>query len=593
MTFSKERNLEREAVVDERELLRDALRRSMGDATFTEVRTEFDKRVGAGEFIEARKQSGGPSRAFTTEEMIGYERETIQMMREGQNEYPALASFETRREIDNHHPHLSQSQRVAVEQILASRDQVMALEGVAGAGKTTSLAVVREAADREGYRVKGFAPTSRAAQKLAEAGIESSTLQRHLAQGNDQTGVQKHLYVLDESSLASTKQMNEFLHRLKDSDRVLLVGDTRQHQAVEAGTPYEQLQEAGIQTARLDEIIRQKDPILKEVVEHLSRGEVKEAIEKLDTQGRVHEIADPNERLKAISHEYAKQPEGTLVVSPDNQSRMEINRMIHAEMQKTGQVDDRERNVRVLVARQEITGADRQWAEQYEPGNVVRYTKGSKTHGIEAGEYSRVESVNAKENLLTVRRKSGEKISYDPRRLQGVTLYRETERAFSKGDRVQFTAPNREQHIANRELGTIERIEKNGNLQMRMDSGRRMKFNLKENPHLDYGYAVTSHTSQGQTTDRVLVHVNTEQAGEKLINRRLAYVAVSRGRYDAQIYTNDRASLAEGLRRDVSHRSALESKRAEEPLVAQRKEPSSSLSKERERTIERDLSPSR
>ena len=444
MTFSKERNLEREAVVDERELLRDALRRSMGDATFTEVRTEFEKRVGSDEFIEVEKKSGPPGRAFTTEEMIGYERETIQMMREGQNECPALASFDTRREIDNHHSHLSQSQRVAVEQILASRDQVMALEGIAGAGKTTSLAVVREAAEREGYKVEGFAPTSRAAQKLAEAGIESSTLQRHLAQGNDQAGVQKHLYVLDESSLASTKQMNEFLHRLKDSDRVLLVGDTRQHQAVEAGTPYEQLQEAGIQTARLDEIIRQKDPALKEVVEHLSRGEVKEAIEKLDTQGRVHEIVDPNERLKAISHEYAKQPEGTLVVSPDNQSRMEINRMIHTEMQKAGQVDHRERNVRVLVARQEITGADRQWAEQYEPGNIVRYTKGSKTHGIEAGEYSRVESVNAKENLLTVRRESGEKISYDPRRLQGVTLYRETERAFSKGDRVQFTAPNRE-----------------------------------------------------------------------------------------------------------------------------------------------------
>jgi ATP-dependent exoDNAse (exonuclease V) alpha subunit len=284
-------------------------------------------------------------------------------------------------------------------------------------------------------------------------------------------------------------------------------------------------------------------------VEHLSRGEVKEAIEKLDTQGRVHEIADPNERLKAISHEYAKQPEGTLVVSPDNQSRMEINRIIHAEMQKTGQVDHRERNVRVLIARQEITGADRQWAEQYEPGNIVRYTKGSKTHGIEAGEYSRVESVNAKENLLTVRRESGEQISYDPRRLQGVTLYRETERGFSKGDRVQFTAPNREQHIANRELGTIERIEKNGNLQLRMDSGRRVTFNLKENPHLDYGYAVTSH---------ILVHVNTEQAGEKLINRRLAYVAVSHGRYDAQIYTNGKTHLAETLSRDSSHRMALE-----------------------------------
>src|SRR6266481_1868175 len=558
MTFSKERNLEREAVVDERELLRDALRRSMGDATFTDIRGEFEKRISTGEFIGVEKRTGARERAYTTEEMIGYERDTIRIMREGQNKCAALASFETRREIEKDHPHLNQSQRAAIEQILASRDQVTALEGVAGAGKTTSLAVVREAAEREGYKVEGFAPTSRAAQELAEAGIESSTLQRHLAQGNDQTGVQKHLYVLDESSLASTKQMNEFVHRLKDSDRVLLVGDTRQHQAVEAGTPYEQLQEAGIQTARLDEIIRQKDPALKEVVERLSRGEVKEAIEKLDTQGRVHEIADPNERLEAIAHEYAKRPEGTLVVSPDNQSRMEINRMIHAEMQKTGQVDHRERNMRVLVARQEVTGADRQWAEQYEPGNTVRYTKGSKTHGIEAGEYAAVERVNAKENLLTVKRDTGKQVSYDPRRLQGVTLYRETERAFAQGDRVQFTAPNREQRIANRELGTIEKIDTSGNLQLRLESGRSVSFNAKENPHLDYGYAVTSHSSQGQTADRVLVHVDTEQAGEKLVNRRFAYVAVSRGRYDAQIYTNDRANLAQRLERDVSHRSAME-----------------------------------
>jgi len=93
------------------------------------------------------------------------------------------------------------------------------------------------------------------------------------------------LYILDESSLASTKQMNEFLHRLRENDRVLLVGDTRQHEAVEAGRPYQQLQEAGIETARLDEIVRQTDPTLREVVEHLSRGEVRDAIEKTRRAG--------------------------------------------------------------------------------------------------------------------------------------------------------------------------------------------------------------------------------------------------------------------------------------------------------------------
>jgi UvrD-like helicase C-terminal domain len=252
-----------------------------------------------------------------------------------------------------------------------------------------------------------------------------------------------------------------------------------------------------------------------------------------------------------------------------------------------------EHRMKVLIARQEITGADRQWAARYEPGNVLRYAKGSKLLGISPGEYARVESVDEKQNHVTVERENGQRLSYDPRRLQGVTLYWEAERAFSRGDRIQFTAPNRDQHVANRELGTIEKLDDCGKLRIRLDSGRAIAFNIRENPHLDYGYAVTSHSSQGQTADRVLIHIDTEQGREKLVNRRLAYVAVSRGRYDAQIYTNDKTSLAQGLGRDVSHRSALELTRVPEPQVKQKSEPSSSLIQERQRTIERDLSPGR
>jgi ATP-dependent exoDNAse (exonuclease V) alpha subunit len=123
---------------------------------------------------------------------------------------------------------------------------------------------------------------------------------------------------------------------------------------------------------------------------------------------------------------------------------------------------------------------------------------------------------------------------------------------------VQFTAPYREEHIANRQLGTVERIDAEGNLQVRLDSGQQVQFNVREHPHVDYGYAVTSHSSQGATSDRVLVNVDTEQAHNQLINSRLAYVSVSRGRFDAQIYTNDAEKLGEQLSRDVSKQSALE-----------------------------------
>ena len=586
VTFAKERNLEREAVVDERSVLRDAFRRSMGEVTVAAIRAEFEQRIRAGEFIGVAQPLGAPGRAFTTREMIALERDTIPIMRAGRQAQPALVGGVTRHEIERAYSHLSEPQRAAVEQILASHDRIVALEGVAGAGKTTALAAVRAGAEREGYRVEGLAPTSRAAQQLSEAGIPSTTLQRQLMRREDPPDRHARLYVLDESSLASTTQMHDFLHRLRGDDRVLLVGDVRQHQAVDAGQPYQQLQEAGIQTVRLDDIIRQPDPALKQVVQYLSRGEVRAAIQQLDQQGRVHEITGREDRHAAIAREYVRDPDATLVVSPDNRSRRDINQLIHRFLQSAGQVDHEEHCARVLVARQEITGADRQWAEQYERGDIVRYTTGSRTLALHAGEYARVDQVNASDNRLTIVRPNGERVSYDPRRLQGVTLYHESERAFARGDRVQFTAPYRERHVANRELGTIDHIDATGRLRVRLDSGRRVALTLDAYPHLDYGYAVTSHSSQGQTADRVLVDVDTAGPGEQLVNRRLAYVAVSRGRYDAQIYTNDKGQLGEALSREVSHRSAIEAGRGP-ASPKQEIEPSAARTQTAEVTIAR------
>lgn len=558
VTYSRDRNIEREAVVDERQLMRDALRRSMGESSFQEVRENLEQRIRSGEFIEvSHERHGGADRTLTTREMLDYERDNVAQMKAGQGRRDPLVSEQNRQKSAGKFDHLSDSQRRAVEEILSSRDRVVGLEGVAGAGKTTSLAAIREAAESQGYQVKGLAPTSRAAQQLEEAGIHSNTLQHHLARSRRDDG-ERHLYVIDESSLASTRQVNEFLHRSHQQDRVMFVGDTRQHQGVEAGRPFQQLQGAGMHTAHLDEIIRQQDPALKEAVKQLAHGHVQEAVESLKQQGRVHEIGDRQERLGAIAKAYSEHPEQTLVVSPDNRSRQEINTRIHREMQSNGRVDQQEHRVTVLVPRQEMTGADRQWAAQYETGDIVRYTRGSQAVGVETGEYVHVTGLDREQNLLTVERENGQQLTYDPRRLHGVSVYREAEREFSAGDRVQFTAPYRDEHIANRQLGTVEQIDAEGNVRTRMDSGREVQFNIREHPHLDYGYAVTSHSSQGTTADRVLVHVDTEQAHDQLVNTRLAYVSVSRGRYDAQIYTNDRQKMGEELSRDVSKESALE-----------------------------------
>jgi len=560
VTYSIQRNFEREAVSDERDLLRDALKRSMGEAPVSRVRHEFERQIEHGGLLAKDQDCVRPSRSFTTDEMIGLERDNIRLMRAGQGQCPSLVSLETRQQVERDCRYLSKSQRMAVLEILSSQDQITGLEGAAGAGKTTSLTAIREAAEGDGYQVQGFAPTSGAARKLQEAGISASTLQHHLAAGANSEGEGRHLYVLDESSLASTRQMNEFLRGLQSEDRVLLVGDVRQHEAVEAGRPYHQLQEAGMGTAHLDEIIRQEDPALKEAVQQLARGEVREAIGNLERQGRVHQIESHAERLREIADEYARRPEGTLVISPDNESRRELNLRIHRAMQEAGQVRTDEKTVSVLEPRQDLTGADRAWAERYQPDDVLRYSHGSKLLGIKAGEYATVGRMDGKQNLLTVERQNGGQVTYDPRRLQGVSVYRAAERQFAEGDRIQFTAPSKDLQVANRELGTVVRLSGDREITIRTDSGHLVDVDVSKHPHLDYGYAMTSHSSQGQTADRVLIHVDTE-ASSQLVNSRMAYVAISRGRYDGQIYTDNKGDLADQLSREHSHSAAISSNR--------------------------------
>ena len=559
VTYARNHVFERSAVQDERSILQAAISRSMAQATYEQVRQEFAQRVQRGEFLAVGHVEGRAAPVYTTAEMVRMERQTIGRMQSGnQRTYrdPMLVSPSLRIAIEDRHTELSPAQLRVVDDIFVSREKIVGLDGIAGTGKTTTLAVIREGVQAEGYKVEGFAPTSRAAQKLAEAGIETSTLQRHLARGEQPDTGEKKLYVLDESSLASTRQIHEFMERLHASDRVLLVGDTRQHEAVEAGRPFAQLQEAGMRTMSLQEIVRQKDPELKQAVEQLARGQVGAAIDSLDRQGRVHEVKRSDERIAAIAREYAKSTESTLVVSPDNLSRTEINQRIHAELQARGVVSREEHSVQTLVPRQEMTGADRSWAQQYRVDDILRYSRGSRETGIQKGEYTRVKSIDAQNNRLTVLRADGSETAYDPRRQMGVSAYREQERAFSVGDRIQFTAPNHEMKIANRELGTVENIAPDGTMRLKLDNGRSMDYEPQRHPHLDHGYAVTSYSSQGQTTERVLIHVDTDLAAKDLLNRRMAYVSVSRGQRDAQIFTNDREKLPSALGHDVSHQSA-------------------------------------
>ncbi len=423
------------------------------------------------------------------------------------------------------------------------------------------LQSIREGAEKSGYTVEGFAPTSRAAAQLREAGIDAGTLQSFLARGENHPSASpelRHLYMLDESSLASTRQMRAFLEKLKSQDRVLVIGDTSQHQAVDAGRPFEQMQQAGMRTSQLDRIMRQKDPELRRAVELLANNETEKGVALLSEQGRVTEIAGANERIAAIARDYAAQPENTLIVSPDNRSRRQINEAVRAELRRNGMLAEDGHELRVLDHRSDMTGADRTWAARYSAGDVLHYHTGSKTEGIERNSFARVREVDARANTLTVELDNGASVSYDPRRLRGVNVFTEATREFSNGDRIQFTDPNKMLGVANRDLGTITGID-NGQMTVRLDGKqpREIAFDTTRFRQFDHGYAVTSHSSQGLTAGRVLANIDTESS-RMLINTRLAYVAVSRASEDVRIYTNDAETLGQRLAANISKTAAVD-----------------------------------
>jgi conjugative relaxase-like TrwC/TraI family protein len=563
--FAERRLAERNAVFEHYELVRDALRYGRGSVTVDAVEAEVRTRIREERLIPIHHyRDFAPGARYTTPEMVRLEREVIERVRAGSgmvspiteqvdlSRFPQLADNPTRQEI--------------LRGILAMRDQFLALQGTAGSAKSTAAGILREIAEQHGLRVKGLAPTGKARDALQEKGISAETLQLHLirARGQDRSVSEKTLYILDEASLASTKQIRAFLQTVGPQDHVLLIGDddpnprtVGQHKSIEAGRLFQELQEAGLKTAHLNRVYRQKDPKLKCIVLKFRHGRTEEALALLAAQQRIQEYANVRERYAAIADAYLEQPKGTLVISPDNQSREELNAAIRSRMRAAGALGRDSSEFLTLVPR-DVSGADRTQADSYWVGDTIRFLRSNRRLHVESKSYAQVIESDTTQNRLTIRTEDGRLVTYDPQHASGVSVYESKTRSFGIGDRIQFTANSTPVGVSTRDIGTITKLDANGNIQVQLDKGRKIRWNLADHRHIDYAYAMTSHSAQGTTVDRVLLHINTSDYRlSGLIDKTLAYVAASRAQHDIQIFADDASRLARSLRRENERAKAL------------------------------------
>ena len=564
---------EREAVFSRTDLLAATLAHAPGAVT-----------IGEAEHAVAALERGGALHAvdlpgaedsLATDRTVGEERETVALMRGGQARGRAtMRSWQVQGHL-NKGP-LTAGQKDAVKLILSAKDRVVGVQGYAGTGKTTMLNRARALAEKKGWRMAGLAPSASAAQTLAaEAGIPTETLQMFLARNAGvaegrltrkgaremRAAFSKTVLVVDEGSLASTVQARDLLRiaSVLRIPRVVMVGDAKQLDAVDAGKPFAQLQAAGMQTATMDEIMRQRDPALKQAVEASLKGEIGKAFEKLGSN--VAEVK-PDNIAGAVAARWlrldADARANTGVMAPSHELRQAINGHIRERLGREGRIQGPAMASERLVSKG-YTNAEKALAGNYAAGDVVAFHRPYKRIGVEKGDERRVMGVDHKGRAVLLDDGKGGRVAWKPEeiggRKGGSEVYRAEEIELRAGDRIRWTRNDAGLGLVNSRTAEILRVA-NGRVTFRLEDGKTLELGRAEPQlrHLDHAWASTVHAFQGRTVDNVIAAM--EARHPHLTTQKSFYVEISRARDRAELVTDDAAELRDQLQAATGERIA-------------------------------------
>ena len=573
VAWAMEHLSEREAVFARADLFAAALAHAPGTVTMAEVEREVAALEKAGTLHAV--DLPGAETSLATDRTVGEERETVALMRGGQARGRApMRGWQVQGDL-NKGP-LTAGQKDAVKLILSAKDRVVGVQGYAGTGKTTMLNRARTLAEKKGWRMAGLAPSASAAQTLAsEAGIATETLQMFLARNAGvaegrltkkgsremRAAFAKTILVVDEGSLASTVQARDLLRIAAELriPRVVLVGDAKQLDAVDAGKPFAQLQAAGMQTATMDEIMRQRDPVLKEAVEASLKGDIGRAFEKLGSN--VAEVK-PDNIAGAIAARWlrldADARANTGVMAPSHELRQQINGHIRERLAREGRIHGPAMASERLVS-MDYTNAEKALAANYGVGDVVAFHRPYKRIGVEKGDERRVMGVDHKARAVLLDDRHGGKVAWKPEEIGGSKggseVYRVEEIELRAGDRIRWTRNDAGLGLVNSRTAEVLRVA-NGRVTFRLEDGKTLELGKGEPQlrHLDHAWASTVHAFQGRTVDNVIAAM--EARHPHLTTQKSFYVEISRARDRAELVTDDAAELRAQLQAVTGERIA-------------------------------------
>jgi len=557
---------ERRTVVPDYEFTAAVLRETYGAHSLAAVKTALaaDSRL-----LSADGQ-------VSTQAALDLERELIRQLNAGVGVHDSGFGFVSSEEST----HLSREQRQAVERALDSRDAVTILRGRAGTGKTQTLATLIEGVTRYNRKVTCFAPSTQAVEVLQRDGVNqasagrasagtvlqaTATVQRLLVDPALQQSLKNQVVVVDEYGLLSTRQLKQLVDiTTVQNARLLLVGDSAQHKSVEAGDAARIIErETRVRVVTLSEVHRQaSNPAYRKAAEDLAAGRLTVGLRKLDRMGAIVEIESPSARRQQMVEEWLRASQETkpvrtrdgihergktaLMVAPTWSEIDHLNLEARHRLRSDGKLAGPDRDF-VALRSKDWTRAQHKDHRNYQPGDILVAHKTTKHFA--KGDELRV--IRREKRRLIVAGRAGE-VSVSPRQ-SGLawTVCEERATPVAAGDRLRLrsiahaqTPTGQVRRLANGSIVTAQSVNAAGQLVLQDGSTLHSR-------QLAYGYALTSHASQGTTVDKVFLAGAASREG--------LYVAATRGRESVRIFVPDREQFldAAGLRSEA-RTSAIE-----------------------------------
>jgi conjugative relaxase-like TrwC/TraI family protein len=536
--FARDHCFERSSVVTTDELMKRALSYSKGRVSNETLTAELASRE---EFIKEGKE-------VTLRKHLAAEEKLVSWVNAERNAHPG---FVTEWVVSEH---LNDGQQKAVQALLSSTDGVVAMRGGPGSGKSHVTAEVMKALKAKGYVPVVLAPTREAVVALNEKGVsEAITLQHFMLSEPLQLRAQGQPILVDEAGKLS---LNDF-ERLQTisavgKNRLMLIGDTKQHSSVQAGDGLRILEKfSQLESVNLDQVVRQTNQDYRHAAQLLSEGKVTEGVRALITMGAV-KCGHADWILEAASRDYYRslqEGKNVVVVTPTWEEATSIGGHIRALLKQNGKIGKTDYACKAFE-NFHWTEAQRLNFSAYTAGMMLTFH--TKTLEFEQGETVKIKNVTHQGALfeMEVAKEDSTRATVTRKHVKAYTVGKETSIQLTSGDKILVQANQKQRRLINGHIDTVKGFDAQGRIHL--EGGGIMMPSFLSFCH---AYALPSTRVQGATVEHVILATLKES---KAANDAAFLVGATRGTQKIQVYAPSKKHLRTMVDQKCERLSATE-----------------------------------